>query len=264
VHVDGPLYKSAGRLQWKQFNNFDVITKEVGDNFTSSLVHKQVRKQFVSFLRLDPNNGSYIKTERRKIYQETRYKTFTRMEADITFNNSMLAANGINYTCPPFKQLVKEFLNSRYFYSNTSHFTQPTNILGSLFSGILYHNASLVRDTEKLVKENKSMQVQADVCRQFISSLVHKQVRKQFVSFLRLDPNNGSYIKTERRKIYQETRYKTFTRMEADITFNNSMLAANGINYTCPPFKQLVKEFLNSRYFYSNTSHFTQPTNILG
>ncbi|KAA3671326.1 uncharacterized protein DEA37_0004235 [Paragonimus westermani] len=73
------------------------------------------------------------------------------MEADITFNNSMLAANGINYTCPPFKQLVKEFLNSRYFYSNTSHFTQPTNILAgitwrlfSIISPVLTVSALLV------------------------------------------------------------------------------------------------------------------------
>ncbi|KAF8563413.1 hypothetical protein P879_10880 [Paragonimus westermani] len=33
VRVDGPLYKSAGRLKWDQFNNFDDVTKEVGENF---------------------------------------------------------------------------------------------------------------------------------------------------------------------------------------------------------------------------------------
>ncbi|KAF8565433.1 hypothetical protein P879_10888 [Paragonimus westermani] len=88
-----------------------------------------VRKQFVSFLHLDPNNGSYIKTERRRIYREPQHQTFTRMEAQITFNNSMLAANGINYTCPPFKVLVTESLNSRFFHSNTSYLWIPVNIL---------------------------------------------------------------------------------------------------------------------------------------
>ncbi|KAF8562947.1 hypothetical protein P879_11692, partial [Paragonimus westermani] len=133
----------------------------------------------------------------------------------------------------------------------------------SLFSGILYHNLSLVKDTEKLVKENKSMQVQDDVCEQVGSFQCITCVRKQFVSFLRLDPNNGSYIETERRKIYQEKRSQPITRMEAQITFNNSMLAANGINYTCSPFKELVKESLNSRFFHSDTSYFWRSVNIL-
>ncbi|KAF7258612.1 hypothetical protein EG68_03889 [Paragonimus skrjabini miyazakii] len=120
VRVDGPLYRSGGWLRWDEFKNFDDVTKEVQEN---------VRKQFTEFLRLDPNNGSHINTERRKIYRETRFQRFTRMEAQITFNNSMLMANGINYTCPPFKQLVKASLDSGYFRSNTSFLGYPVNIL---------------------------------------------------------------------------------------------------------------------------------------
>ncbi|KAF6773220.1 hypothetical protein AHF37_07497 [Paragonimus kellicotti] len=51
------------------------------------------------------------------------------MEAQITFNNSMLVANGIDYTCPPFKELVKASLDSRFFYSNTSYLWKQVNIL---------------------------------------------------------------------------------------------------------------------------------------
>ncbi|KAF5399100.1 hypothetical protein PHET_06749 [Paragonimus heterotremus] len=110
----------VGWLRWDEFKNFEDVTKEVREN---------VRKQFTEFLRLGPGNESHINTERRNIYQETRYKLFTRMEAQITFNNSMLMANGINYTCPPFKQLVKASLDSPFFRSNTSFLGNPVNIL---------------------------------------------------------------------------------------------------------------------------------------
>ncbi|KAF5400201.1 hypothetical protein PHET_06253 [Paragonimus heterotremus] len=105
IRVDGPLYKEGVRLKWDKSRKFDEVTKEVGEN---------VRTQFTRFLNLNPNNGSHINTEQHKIYEEPMDKTLTRMAAQITFNNSMLAANGINYTCPPFKQLVKASLDSLF------------------------------------------------------------------------------------------------------------------------------------------------------
>ncbi|KAF7260007.1 hypothetical protein EG68_02591 [Paragonimus skrjabini miyazakii] len=41
------------------------------------------------------------------------------MEVEITFNNSMLVANDIYHTCPPFKELDKASLDSPLFYSST-------------------------------------------------------------------------------------------------------------------------------------------------
>ncbi|KAF7260006.1 hypothetical protein EG68_02590 [Paragonimus skrjabini miyazakii] len=126
IRVDGPLYKQGGLLRIDEFRNFDDITKEVGQN---------VRKQFTDFLRLDPNNGTYINTERRKFYSKPIRQIPIRMEAEITFNNSMLVANGINYTCPPFKELVKASLDSRFFYSNTSYLWRTVNILDEKSDG---------------------------------------------------------------------------------------------------------------------------------
>ncbi|KAF5398572.1 hypothetical protein PHET_07816 [Paragonimus heterotremus] len=225
-------------------------------------------------------------------------------------------------------------------------------VLGSTFSGILYYNLSWVRNPEELVQQNKTAQVQTDVCSQITSLvpwygaqensstctidigeqktnvnytilatdefirtydplcvtydiLLANQVRlspafrdkyyliymmlenrnrtqpvspckldvqlelfifivrTQFTRFLNLNPNNGSHINTEQRKIYEEPMDKTLTGMAAQITFNNSMLAANGINYTCPPFKQLVKASLDSPFFYSNSSYLWKSVNIL-
>ncbi|KAF7260004.1 hypothetical protein EG68_02588 [Paragonimus skrjabini miyazakii] len=72
IRVDGPVFKLAGRLRWEEFTHFEDLTKEVGEN---------VRKQFVTFLKLHPNNGSYIHTEQKRIYRDPEYQTLTRMEA---------------------------------------------------------------------------------------------------------------------------------------------------------------------------------------
>ncbi|KAF7234672.1 hypothetical protein EG68_11629 [Paragonimus skrjabini miyazakii] len=103
-------------MLWKNQNNI-------------SFVHEQVRSQFTEFLRLQPNKVDHINTERRQIYKEPTNQTLARMEARITFNNSRLVADGINYTCPPFKELVKATLNSRFFYSSTSYLWRRVNIL---------------------------------------------------------------------------------------------------------------------------------------
>ncbi|KAF7260804.1 hypothetical protein EG68_01588 [Paragonimus skrjabini miyazakii] len=120
IRVDGPLYKRAGWLSWSEISNFDNVTREVGEN---------VRRQFAHFLNLQPSKLNHINTERRQIYNESTDKKTARMEAQITFNNSRLVAEGINYTCPPFKELVKATLNSNSFYSHTSYLWRGVNIL---------------------------------------------------------------------------------------------------------------------------------------
>ncbi|KAF7233853.1 hypothetical protein EG68_12613, partial [Paragonimus skrjabini miyazakii] len=85
--------------------------------------------QFTRFLDLSQDNGSHINTERHQIYKEPTDQTLARMEAQITFNNSWLAASGINYTCPPFKQLVKVSLESPDFNSRTSYLWKPVNLV---------------------------------------------------------------------------------------------------------------------------------------
>ncbi|KAF6771036.1 hypothetical protein AHF37_10586 [Paragonimus kellicotti] len=121
IRVEGLLYKSASWLRWDEVRSFADVTKEVGEN---------VKNQFVRFLRLHPNNGTYINTERRNIYREPTDPTLTRMEAQITFNNSMLVANGINYTCPPFKELVNASLNSKFYFNRTIYLWREVRILG--------------------------------------------------------------------------------------------------------------------------------------
>ncbi|KAF8568723.1 hypothetical protein P879_09630 [Paragonimus westermani] len=51
------------------------------------------------------------------------------MEVQITFNNSMLVAKGIDYTCPAFKELVKACLDSNYSYSRAPYLWAPVIIL---------------------------------------------------------------------------------------------------------------------------------------
>ncbi|KAF7234781.1 hypothetical protein EG68_11714 [Paragonimus skrjabini miyazakii] len=126
IRVDGPLYKQGGLLRWDEFNTLDAVSNEVVEN---------VRRQFTQFLRLDPDNGSYVNTEQRRIYSGPNRQIPIRMEAQITFNNSMLVANGINYTCPPFKELVKASLESVFFYSLTSYFREPISILDQQSDG---------------------------------------------------------------------------------------------------------------------------------
>ncbi|KAF5395462.1 hypothetical protein PHET_12169, partial [Paragonimus heterotremus] len=98
IRVDCPLYKQARFLEWDPKRNLDDVTKEVGEN---------VRRQILKFLSLHPDNGRHINMEQRKIYEEPTNRSRRRMEATIKFNNSMLIANGINYTCPPFKEIVR-------------------------------------------------------------------------------------------------------------------------------------------------------------
>ncbi|KAF7233071.1 hypothetical protein EG68_11132 [Paragonimus skrjabini miyazakii] len=47
---------------------------------------------------MNPNNGSSMNREQRRIYTEPRRASSVRMETQIAFNNSMLVANGIDYT----------------------------------------------------------------------------------------------------------------------------------------------------------------------
>ncbi|KAF7260802.1 hypothetical protein EG68_01586 [Paragonimus skrjabini miyazakii] len=120
IRVDSPLYKQARKLRLEEVTNADVVTKEIGEN---------VREQFTRFLDLSSDVGSHINTEQRQIYKEPTNQTFTRMEAQITFNNSRLAASGINYTCPTFKQLVKASLDSLVFYSNKIYLWKSVNLV---------------------------------------------------------------------------------------------------------------------------------------
>ncbi|KAF7245099.1 hypothetical protein EG68_09519 [Paragonimus skrjabini miyazakii] len=119
------------------------------------------------------------------------------MEAQITFNNSKLLGEDINYTCPAFKELAKATLNSRFFNSSTSYLWRTDNNL-------------------------------------------------------------------ERHQYYHETTHQTHARTEIQITSNNSRLLDEDINYTCPPFKELVKDTLNSRFFNSSTSYMQRTVILLG
>ncbi|KAF5395261.1 hypothetical protein PHET_12486, partial [Paragonimus heterotremus] len=119
IRVDGPLYKQARFLEWDSKRNLDDVTKEVGEN---------VRRQILKFLRLHQDDGRHINMKRRKIYEEPTNRSRTQMEARITFNNSMLIANGINYTCPPFKEIVRASLESRSFSTPKIHFGRGVEI----------------------------------------------------------------------------------------------------------------------------------------
>ncbi|KAF7252977.1 hypothetical protein EG68_08198 [Paragonimus skrjabini miyazakii] len=65
--------------------------------------------------------------------------------------------------------------------------------LGSLFSGTLYYNLSRVEDTEKLVRENKTIQVQTDVCNQMAVLIPWYQTRKN---------DSTCTIKIDKQKTY--------------------------------------------------------------
>ncbi|KAA3679580.1 uncharacterized protein DEA37_0002952 [Paragonimus westermani] len=137
----------------------------------------------------------------------------------------------------------------------------PAGSLTSTFKGLLAYNLSLVKYPGNLTKENWT-RVRTDVCEQPRETL-DQQVRRQIVDFLRLSNISDSNIHTEPFGDYENPEYKFYTRVKANITIENSMLAANRINYTCSSFRQLIKACLGSPFFYSETAYIGRPVKLL-
>ncbi|KAF6771672.1 hypothetical protein AHF37_09098 [Paragonimus kellicotti] len=76
------------------------------------------------------------------------------MEAQIIFNNSMLVANGINYTCPPFKELVKAALTSEFYYNRTSYLWRGVQILDEKSDGRTADRTTASRAAEQTSTSN--------------------------------------------------------------------------------------------------------------
>ncbi|KAF8562965.1 hypothetical protein P879_12033, partial [Paragonimus westermani] len=111
---------SGGSVRRTGFILSAKVTSEIQDN---------VRKQIADFLKLSNINDSNIHTTPFGDYQDPDYERNTRIKANITIENSMLAANRINYTCSSFRQLIKACLESRFFYSQTTYIGQPVKLL---------------------------------------------------------------------------------------------------------------------------------------
>ncbi|KAF5399908.1 hypothetical protein PHET_06513 [Paragonimus heterotremus] len=126
IGVDG-LVRRAG--VWVKRAGFIL------DQRVTSEVQNNVKRQIMEFLNLSNVGDSNISTKPFGDYEDPEYKGYTRMKANITIENSMLAANRINYTCSSFRQLIKACLESRFFYSEATSIGRPVKLLDGKSDG---------------------------------------------------------------------------------------------------------------------------------
>ncbi|KAF7232103.1 hypothetical protein EG68_12091 [Paragonimus skrjabini miyazakii] len=126
IEVDGLVRRVGVGVRRAGFVLDQRVTREVQNN---------VKRQIVDFLDLSNISDSNILTKPFGDYEDPDFKGFTRMKANITIENSMLAANRINYTCSSFRQLIKACLESRFFYSEATSIGRPVKLLDGKSDG---------------------------------------------------------------------------------------------------------------------------------
>ncbi|KAF5398437.1 hypothetical protein PHET_08527 [Paragonimus heterotremus] len=128
IGVDGSVKNSGRWVRWAGFILNDTVTREVQNN---------VKRQIAEFLLLPNVNDSNISTKPFGVYEDPDYEGDTRMKANITIKNSMLAANRINYTCSSFRQLIKACLDSPFFNSRETYIGWPVDLLDEKSDSLL-------------------------------------------------------------------------------------------------------------------------------
>ncbi|KAF6773748.1 hypothetical protein AHF37_07471 [Paragonimus kellicotti] len=121
--------KSVIRRQWINNNRSGRASENNPADGVTREVHDNVKKQIEEFLNLSNISDNNVHTKPFGDYEDPEYKGYTRMKANITVENSMLAANRINYTCSSFRQLIKACLDSRFFHSETTYIGWPVTLI---------------------------------------------------------------------------------------------------------------------------------------